>query len=374
MNAAGATAFQGGAAAAASPEEAARLAQQTSSSTPDPGADAPPPPPRVVAVVVTHDRPALLRRCLEALAAQAPRAPDAVRVVDNASPGPGTARVLEEFPAARVLRRPENLGGAAGYRAGMEAALRDGADWVWAMDDDGRPRDPDCLHGLLGAAARTGAVLVAPLVLDVDAPGRLAFPLRLGGRTRFTAAELGECGDDLRGRAHLFNGALIAAPLLFSVGLPDPRLVIRGDEVDFLLRVRRFAGDAGVVLTPRCAFLHPGGAAEIHPILGGAYYATLPTDARKQFYQFRNRAWIFRRHGMWGWLAADVVRYGCFWLGTRRDPAGLARWAAASWAGLRGDLARGPPAAPPPPPVPARGALPDAPRPGWGGRRRRAPG
>ncbi len=324
------------------------MAQQTSTTIAGRGGAALP-PPRVVAVVVTHDRPALLRRCLEALAAQAPRAPDSVLVVDNASPGPGTARVLEEFPAARVLRRPENLGGAAGYRAGMEAALRDGADWVWAMDDDGRPRDPDCLHGLLGAAARTGAVLVAPLVLDVDAPERLAFPLRLGGRTRFTAAELGECGDDLRGRAHLFNGALIAAPLLFSVGLPDPRLVIRGDEVDFLLRVRRFAGDAGVVLTPRCAFLHPGGAAEIHPILGGAYYATLPTDARKQFYQFRNRAWIFRRHGMWGWLAADVVRYGCFWLGTRRDPAGLARWAAASWAGLRGDLAR-------PPPPPAAGA------------------
>jgi rhamnopyranosyl-N-acetylglucosaminyl-diphospho-decaprenol beta-1,3/1,4-galactofuranosyltransferase len=293
---------------------------------------------RIIAVVVTRDRPALLRRCLSAILLQSPRGPDAVLVVDNAS-GPETVRVLAEFPTVRVLRQEVNLGGAGGYRAGMEAALRDGADWVWAMDDDGRPRDARCLTDLLEAATRRRALLAAPLVLDADAPERLAFPLRLGGRTRFAVEALGDCGE-VHGQAHLFNGALIAARLLFSVGLPDPRFVVRGDEVDFLYRARRWAGPEAVVLVPRCAFLHPGNRAEIHPILGGAYYATLPLDLRKQFYQFRNRAWIFRRHGMWLWLAADLVRYGCFWLLTRRDPAGLRRWAAASWEGLRGRFMR----------------------------------
>jgi rhamnopyranosyl-N-acetylglucosaminyl-diphospho-decaprenol beta-1,3/1,4-galactofuranosyltransferase len=290
----------------------------------------------VIAVVVTRDRPALLRHCLKALAAQSPRSCDAVVVVDNAS-GAETQTVLSEFPAVRVLRQPRNLGGAAGYRIGMMAALRDGADWIWAMDDDGRPRDADCLQALLGTAEEAGALLAAPLVVDVDDPQRLAFPLRIAGRTRFTCAEVTDHGV-LRGFAHLFNGALIAAPLLFAIGLPDPRFVMRGDEVEFLLRTRR-AG-AGIALATHAAFLHPGSAAEIHPILGGAFYATLPVDEVKRFLQFRNRAWIFRRYGMWGWLAADVIRYACFWIGTRRDPRGFARWTAATWTGLRGDFMR----------------------------------
>lgn len=293
-------------------------------------------PTRVVAVVVTRDRPALLRRCLEALETQTPRSCDAVLVVDNAS-GAETAEVLRDFPAIRVLRHPHNLGGAAGYRAGMMAALRDGADWVWAMDDDGRPRDPDCLHALLCSATKANALLAAPLVLDVDQPERLAFPLRVAGRTRFTHAEVAHCGV-LPGFAHLFNGALIAAPLLFAIGLPDPRFVMRGDEVEFLLRARR--SGARIALCTATAFLHPGSTAEIHPILGGAFYATLPQDAAKRYLQFRNRAWIFRRYNMWGWLAADVVRYGCFWLGTRRDLRGMVDWATATWTGLRGEFMR----------------------------------
>jgi len=237
----------------------------------------------------------------------------------------------------RVLRQTRNLGGAGGYRAGMEAALRLGADWVWVMDDDGRPEGEDCLATLLSAAERRGAAMAAPLVLDVEDPARLSFPVRVRGRTLFEAEPVRRHGE-IEGFAHLFNGALIAAALLQRIGLPDPRFVIRGDEVEFLYRARR-AG-ARIVLATGTAFLHPGSAAEIHPILGGAYYATLPVDEGKQFHQFRNRAWIFRHYGMWGWLAADVVRYGCLHLVERRDPRGFARWAGATLAGLRGGFMR----------------------------------
>lgn len=291
--------------------------------------------PRVVAVVVTHERPALLSLCLFALATQV-RPPDLVIVVDNAS-GPETARVLADFPAVQVLSQPRNMGGAAGYRVGIGAAMQAGAEWVWLMDDDGRPRDGDCLAGLLAAAGRGRAELAAPLVLDVEEPERLAFPLRLGGRTHFHARDVASRGD-VPGFAHLFNGALISTTLLRQIGLPEHRFVIRGDEVEFLLRARR--ARARIVMATDTHFLHPSSRAEIHPILAGLYYATLPTDANKQFYQFRNRAWILRHYGLWSWLAADVLRYLFFWLGTRKDLRGLSRWIAASWHGLRGDFMR----------------------------------
>src|SRR4051812_49350220 len=73
----------------------------------------------VVAVVVTHDRPVLLESCLRAVRMQR-RAPDLVIVVDNAS-GPETAAVIARFEGTRTLRLAENLGGAAGFRAGIDA-------------------------------------------------------------------------------------------------------------------------------------------------------------------------------------------------------------------------------------------------------------
>ncbi len=290
----------------------------------------------MVVVIVTRDRPVLLRQCLDAVLDQA-RRPDAVVVVDNASQH-ATGALLDEYPGVRRIRLAQNLGGAGGFQAGIRGALDDGADWLWLMDDDGRPAGPDCLARLLATAAARRAELVGPLVIDAEEPRRLSFPVRIAGRTLFEADAVARHGS-VPGFAHLFNGALIGAGLFRRVGLPDPRFFIRGDEVEFLFRARR-AG-ARIVLDTAARFLHPGSQAEIHPILLGCFYAVVPREAGKQFYQFRNRGYIFRRYGMWGWLAADVVRYGYYFMITRRaDMAGLARWAAATTSGVRGGFMR----------------------------------
>jgi len=291
---------------------------------------------RVVAVIVTRDRPALLRQCLDAVLDQA-RPPDAVVVVDNASQD-ATREALGHYPAVDCVRLARNTGGAGGFGAGIQRALDAGAEWLWLMDDDGRPDGPHCLDALLATAAAHRAELVGPLVVDVDARRRLSFPVRIAGRTLFDVDALVRHGP-VPGFAHLFNGALIRAGLFRRIGLPDARFFIRGDEVEFLFRARR-AG-ARVVLDTAAHFLHPGSQPDIHPILGGRFYAVVPQEAAKQFYQFRNRGYIFSRYGMWGWLAADLVRYGCYFLISRRaDVTGLARWAAATGCGIRGRFMR----------------------------------
>lgn len=299
--------------------------------------------PFVAAVILTHNRCALLARCLDAVLAQS-HPPAIVLVVDNASID-GTAALMRTRVAARPaavchIRSERNLGAAGGYRLGVERALAENAlDWVWMMDDDGLPADPLCLTRLLRAARQHGAGLAAPLVLDADAPERLAFPVRRGGRTLFGAAEAAALGP-MRGFAHLFNGALVSRTTFERIGLPDTRLVMRGDEVEFLHRARR-AG-VGVVLDTEARFLHPGSAPEIHPILFGLFYAVVPLSAAKRFYTFRNRGHIFRTYGRWGLLAADVVRYGWYYLvNCRLDLRGYRRWAADTWRGVRGDFGDG---------------------------------
>ncbi len=289
---------------------------------------------KVVAVVLTHDRPAMLARCLSALASQV-RPPDRVIVVDNASRVSICPAVDDVLPGARVITLPVNIGPAAGFAVGIEAALAEHATHVWLMDDDGQPAEPTCLARLLTTAAVAGSALTCPLVRDVADPARLAFPIRQNGWTRFTVAGL-RPRPLIEGFAHLFNGALITAAAFARIGLPKRTLVIRGDEVEFLLRAKR-AG-LRVVTDTQTGFLHPSSGAEIHPILGGAFYAVVPCSPFKRHYQFRNRGWVFARYGKWGWLAADHVRYACYYLGTARDPSGYGRWLLATWSGVAGRL------------------------------------
>jgi len=292
----------------------------------------------VVAVVVTYDRAALLLRCLKSLQAQR-RAPDAIIVVDDASPGHGTATAIAAFPGVRHVRHTANFGGAAAYCTGIEAALAAGADLVWLMDDDAHPADDDCLERLI-VVVEAGTGIAAPLVLDHEDRERLAFPIRLAGRTRFLVEEL-EGAKRIEGFAHLFNGALVRSEIFDAIGLPDSRLICRGDEVEFMLRALRASIAVRIDTTIR--FLHPSSRPEIHPILFGTFYATVPLTEAKRGLQFRNRGYIFRAYGLWHYLTADIVRYGCHYLlRSRPDPRGLWHWMTATVTGWNGRFMRFP--------------------------------
>jgi rhamnopyranosyl-N-acetylglucosaminyl-diphospho-decaprenol beta-1,3/1,4-galactofuranosyltransferase len=260
--------------------------------------------------------------------------------VDDASPGSETAAVVAAFPRVSYVRHLSNCGGAAAYRTGVEVALSVGADVVWLMDDDARPAGTDCLERLV-SSTEVGTGVAAPLVLDEDDPERLAFPIRRGGRTRFRAAEF-DAVKYVEGFAHLFNGVLVRTEVFRTIGLPDPRFVCRGDEVEFMLRARR----AGITvrIDTKARFLHPSSRPEIHPILFGLFYATLPLTEAKRKLQFRNRGYIFRAYGMWHYLLADIVRYGCHFLFRwHPDPLGFWRWLAATASGWGGRFMRSPP-------------------------------
>ena len=47
------------------------------------------------------------------------------------------------------VRSEANLGGAGGFSLAILKAVASGADWIWMMDDDAEPADPECLATLL---------------------------------------------------------------------------------------------------------------------------------------------------------------------------------------------------------------------------------
>lgn len=118
---------------------------------------------------------------------------------------------------------------------GFLTALSLGADAIWCADDDGRPADAEVLVELYRVAEANALHEVSPAVCNINDPGALAFPLRQGLVWRRRMEELE--GDFLPGIASLFNGALISAKAMEIIGVPDYRLFIRGDEVEYHRRL-----------------------------------------------------------------------------------------------------------------------------------------
>lgn len=278
----------------------------------------------VYAVVVTHRRVEQLAESLTALVTQT-RAPDHVIVVDNDNDAAVADLVAAQPVTTTYLGSRRNLGGAGGFALGMLHALAAGADWVWLADDDGRPADAHVLAALLACAAKHRLAEVSPMVCNIDDPSRLAFPLRRGLVWRREVSELrSDGGDLLPGIASLFNGALFTADALDAVGVPDLRLFMRGDEVEVHRRLVRSGLPFGTCLT--AAYLHPCGSAEFKPILAGRMHTQYPDDAAKRYFTYRNRGYLMSQPGMRRLLIQEWLRFGWFFLVSRRDPAGLAEW------------------------------------------------
>ena len=281
----------------------------------------------VCAVVVTHRRPEQLAKSLDVVTTQT-RMIDHLIVVDNDHDERVSDLVAGQAVRSTYLGSRRNLGGAGGFALGMLHALALGADWVWLADDDGRPGDSEVLATLLACAHRHGLAEVSPMVCDLDQPDRLAFPLRRGLAWRRRVDELrtkdSPGSDLLPGYASLFNGALFRAETIAAVGVPDIRLFVRGDEYDVHRRLVRSGLPFGTCLDT--VYLHPYGSDEFKPILGGRMHTQYPDDPVKRFFTYRNRGYVLAQPGLRRLLPQEWLRFGWYFLITRRDPAGLREW------------------------------------------------
>mgnify|MGYP001940294797 FL=1 len=199
------------------------------------------------AVIVTHQRAELLQASLAQVVHQT-HPVQWVVVVDNGAED-AVRELVESMAGDRGVYVPSetNLGGAGGFALGFLTALSLGADAVWCADDDGRPADHAVLAELYRVAEANRLHEVSPAVCNIDDPGRLAFPLRQGLVWRRRMDELE--GDFLPGIASLFNGALISAAAMEVIGVPDYRLFIRGDEVEYHRRLVNSGLSFGTALT-----------------------------------------------------------------------------------------------------------------------------
>jgi GT2 family glycosyltransferase len=241
---------------------------------------------RVLAVVVTHNRLALLQRCLEHLQAQS-RPVDKILVIDNASTD-GTSAFLRETGVPHITQA--NTGASGGWSTGISECLSGNFGFVWLMDDDGYP-ERQALANLLSAAA-PGIACVSSVVVKEQSPQDLVFALphlnRLGQPSivarRRKYYRLGDVPavrtDGLYPYAHFFNGALINATAIRAIGNVDTAFFVYGEELDYMWRLKRVGG----------VYTHTS-ALHFHPDVTGR-----PMREAGVYYFVRNSLVVSRRH------------------------------------------------------------------------------
>src|SRR3954464_12135578 len=118
--------------------------------------------PRVSAVVVSRNRAALLRRCLDSLEASDERERLRVIVVDRGSRG-GSATWDSEFPDVQFVRLPKNFGLTKAMNIGWRAA---DAQYVFFLHDDTAVEPSTIAHLADVLDADPDAAAVCPLLVD----------------------------------------------------------------------------------------------------------------------------------------------------------------------------------------------------------------
>ena len=237
--------------------------------------------PRIVAVVVTFNRLALLQRLVTRLRGTEGLAE--ILVVDNASTD-GTGKWLAAQPVpVRSLRLPDNRGGAGGFHAGLGAAVADGADLVWLMDDDTVP-EPGALQAMLDARAlRPGGppVLIASRVVWTDGrPHPMNTPRTkpFASKAERLAAAAAGC---LPIRSASFVSILVDAGVFRDRGLPEADYFLWNDDFEFTARLLRHS--PGLL----CA-----ASTVVHKTR--AFGATDADPGDRFFYEVRNKVWTLR--------------------------------------------------------------------------------
>ena len=233
---------------------------------------------KILAVVVTHNRRALLERCINHIEGQS-RIPDSLVVINNGSTD-DTLEMLAQRQVKCVTQA--NVGSAGGWRRAMEEGLAGDFDAVWLMDDDGYPAS-DALEQLERNFSQDMSC-VSSVVLREQDQQRFVFPFpvldRAGLPVVFAASRKLPTVDDLRQAApgdfypfaHLFNGALVRTSVIRAIGLVNSDFFLMGDEVDYFMRMR--------TIGPVVSYL---GARHLHPDVSGR-----PLSSAKVYYYVKN--------------------------------------------------------------------------------------
>jgi GT2 family glycosyltransferase len=233
--------------------------------------------PFVITVILNTNRGEDTLACLATLA-EASHTPHHIIVLDNASTDGSVAAIGHRFPAVEVIALTKNLGYTGNNNVGIEAAMAQGADWVFVLNEDTIVAD-DCIALMIQAAEKDPQVgIVGPMVYHYSEPNVIQ---SAGGTLdrRWMAVHLGENEED-RGQFSQPRfvdyisgcGILVRRQVIEQIGGLDERLFYYWEETDWCTRAREHGWK--VLFVPQARLWHKGVQRDYRPGPNVTYYNT----------------------------------------------------------------------------------------------------
>jgi GT2 family glycosyltransferase len=264
--------------------------------------------PFVVSVILNTNRCQDTLECLASLA-QNTYQNHKIIVLDNHSTDGSVAAIRAAFPSVQIIELTENHGYAGNNNVGIKAALDQGADWVFVLNED-TILDPQCLENLISVATSDSRIgIVGPLVYHHNEPGVIQ---TAGGRLNWYW-KTWHIGQDEPDRKQFVEphsvewisgcAILVRRAVIEHVGMLDPRFFYYWEETEWCIR----AGKVGwrIIHVPRAKIWHKGVQRDYRPKPLVTYYGT------------RNRFLALSKHHAplvaWAYNGVQIVRTLTSW-------------------------------------------------------------
>jgi GT2 family glycosyltransferase len=232
-----------------------------------------------------------------------------VIVLDNHSTDGSVEAIRSAFPTVQIIELVKNLGYAGNNNVGVQAALAQGAAWVFVLNED-TILDIDCLVQLVQAGESDPQIgIVGPMVYHHNEPTIIQSAGGLLG-PHWESLHIAKNEPDLGQFQVPHNvewisgcGILVRRAVIEQVGMLDARFFYYWEETEWCVR----AGKAGwqIVHVPQAKLWHKGVQRDYHPKPSVTYYST------------RNRLLLLAKHHapLVAWLGAwmQILRTLASW-------------------------------------------------------------
>jgi GT2 family glycosyltransferase len=223
-------------------------------------------------------------------------------VLDNRSSDGSVEAIKKTFPKVQIIELVENYGYAGNNNIGIKAAVDQGADWVFVLNED-TILDNECLSLLVEAGERDKKIgILGPMVYHHDEPDVIQ---SAGGELgpHWEAYHLEQDEPDTGQHTHPHEvrwisgcGIFVRREVIQQVGMIDERYFYYWEETEWCLR----AGSNGwkVVHIPAARLWHKGVQRDNQPKPSVTYYATRNRLLTLSKHHAPASAWIYA----WGQL------------------------------------------------------------------------
>jgi GT2 family glycosyltransferase len=218
-------------------------------------------------------------------------------VLDNASTDGSVEAIERQFTAVQIIPLTENKGYAGNNNVGIEAALAQGADWVFVLNED-TILHPDCVCQMVSVAQSDPHIgIIGPMVYHHSEPRTIQ---TAGGHMNkfWEAQHIAENEPD---QGQFYNvhdvnwisgcAIMVKRQLIEQVGVLDERFFYYWEETEWCMRAQK----AGwrIVHVPQARLWHKGVQRDYQPSPNVTYSATRNRLLALQKHRAGALVWVY---------------------------------------------------------------------------------